>query len=68
MTGRHRRSTPTSTIVRVWEQVAPAARTSRDIAQPIFWFFVVKDEAASTIEIVLAAFADCVKTLFDFAL
>ena len=66
--GRHRRSTRTSTIVRIWERVAPAARTTRDIAQPIAWYFAFKDEAASTIEIMLTAFADCVKTLFDLLL
>lgn len=66
--GRHHRSTRTSTIVRIWERVAPAARTARDIAQPIAWYFAFKDEAASMIEIVLTAFAVCVKTLFDLLL
>ncbi|MFI8978470.1 hypothetical protein ACIGO9_36710 [Nocardia asteroides] len=64
----HHRSIRTRKIVRIRERVAPAARTARDIAQPIAWYFAFKDEAASMIKIVLAAFADSITALFDFML
>lgn len=60
--GRHSRE-PSSPGA--WTRVASAARSVRDVAQPIVWIFAFHDDAANTANALLAASTQLLKSLSD---
>lgn len=62
---KHRRTTHSNSWRRWWNRMTSVIGIVRNLVQSAFWYFAFKDEAASMVGSMLAAFACNMKALFD---